>query len=151
MTSVMKLDIGDIKNRSLRKTLIFKNTPQPKKQESWDESKDNLIKEIRSVRSTVEETVIRDKTERAHKTITKPWKSLQNLMTGKFNKSVKTSFIRAKSQIYVSQMYSPKKHNEAMKVRKDLKRNEPNIQAYAKFPAQLIIKRRKGQGVQLIC
>ena len=29
--SVMKLDIEDMKNRSLRKTLILKNIPQPKK------------------------------------------------------------------------------------------------------------------------
>ena len=30
-----------------------------------------------------------------------------------------------------------------MKMRKDLKRNEPNIQAYVKFPAQMMIKRKK--------
>ena len=29
--TVMKLDIEDMKNKSLRKTLIFKNIPQPKK------------------------------------------------------------------------------------------------------------------------
>ena len=63
----MKLDIEDMKNRSLIKTLIFKNIPRSKKQESWDESKDILTKEIRSVMSTVEETVIWDKTERAHR------------------------------------------------------------------------------------
>ena len=63
----MKLDIEDMKNRSLRKTLIFKNIPQPKNREYWDKSKDILTKEIRSVMPTVEETVIRDKTERAHR------------------------------------------------------------------------------------
>ena len=51
--TVMKLDIEDMMNRYLRKTLIFKNIPQPKKCESWDESKDILIKEIRSVMSKV--------------------------------------------------------------------------------------------------
>ena len=64
--TVMKLDIEDMKNRSLRKTLIFKNIPQPKKRESWDENKDILSKEIRSAVPTVEETVIRDKIEKAH-------------------------------------------------------------------------------------
>ena len=58
--TVMKLDTEDMKNRSLRKTLIFKNIPQPKKRESWDENKEILSKEIRSVVPTVEETVIRD-------------------------------------------------------------------------------------------
>ena len=46
---VTKLDIEDMKNRSLRKTLIFKNIPQPKNREYWDKSKDILTKEIRSV------------------------------------------------------------------------------------------------------
>ena len=36
-----------------------------------------------------------------------------------------------------------------MKVRKDLKRNEPNIQAYVKFPAQLMIKREKDREYSL--
>ena len=53
----MKLDVEDIKNRSLRNTLIFKNILQPRKRESWDESKDILTKEIKSVMPTVEETV----------------------------------------------------------------------------------------------
>ena len=65
--TVMKLDIEDMKNRSLRKTLSFKNIPQPKKRESWDESKDILTKEIRSVMPTFEETVIRDKIERTYR------------------------------------------------------------------------------------
>ena len=43
--TVMKLDIEDMKTRSLRKTLIFKNVSQPKKRESRDESKGILIKE----------------------------------------------------------------------------------------------------------
>ena len=65
--TVMKLDIEDMKNRSLRKTLSFKNIPQPKKRESWDKSKDILTKEIRSVMPTFEETVIRDKIERTYR------------------------------------------------------------------------------------
>ena len=47
-------------------------------------------------------------------------------------------------------MYSPglaKRRNEAMKVRKDLKRNEPNIQVYMKFPAQL---KRTGSTVYML-
>ena len=69
-----------------------------------------------------------------------------------FPESIKTSFTRVKSQIYVLQMYSPtltKRCNEAMKVRKYLKRNEPNIQAYAQFSAQLMIKREKDREYRL--
>ena len=36
-----------------------------------------------------------------------------------------------------------------MKVRKDLNRNEPNIQAYVKFLAQLMIKRKKDKEYSL--
>lgn len=49
-------------------------------------------------------------------------------------------------------MYSPaltKRPNEAMKVRKDLKRNEPNIQAYVNFPAELRIEREKAKEYSL--
>ena len=80
----MKLDIEDMKNRSLRKTLSFKNIPQPKKRESWDESKDILTKEIRSVMPTFEETVIRDKIERTYRS----WENEYNKNRGiiaKFN------------------------------------------------------------------
>ena len=70
----------------------------------------------------------------------------------KFTESIKTSFTRVKWQIYVLQMYSQtltKRRNEAMKVRKCLKRNEPNIQAYVKFSAQLMIKREKDREYRL--
>ena len=83
---------------------------------------------------TVEETVLRDKIERAHRSREDKYNKIQAII-GKFNdwqftESVKTGFFRAKSQIYVSQMYSralTKRCNKTMKVRKDLKRNEPNF------------------------
>ena len=85
---------------------------------------------------TVEETVIRDKIERVHRSPGNECKKnltiIAKFNNWQFTESIKTRFIRAKLQIYVSQMYSPvltERCNEAMKVRKDLKRNEPNIQA----------------------
>ena len=38
--------------------MIFKNISRPKKRDSWDESKDILTMEIKSVMPTVEETVV---------------------------------------------------------------------------------------------
>ena len=91
-------------NRSPRKSLIFKNIPQPKKWESWDESKDILIKEIRSVMPTVQETVIQDKTERMHRSRENNYnKNLAIIVKfngWQFTESIKTSFIRGKLQIY---------------------------------------------------
>ena len=152
----MKLDIEDMKKMSLRVTLIFKNIPQPKKWESWEESKDILTQEIRSVMPAVEETVIRDKIERAHRSRENECNNqaiIAKFNDWQFTKTVNTSFIRAKSQKYVSQMYSqalPKMRNEVMKVREDLKRNEPNIQAYyMKFLVQLMIQREKDREYSL--
>ena len=68
-------------------------------------------------------------------------------MTGNLQKLLKLCFIKAKSHIFVSQMYSPaltKRRNEAMKVRKELKKSDPTIQAYVKFPAKLMIKKWQG-------
>ena len=83
--TVMKLDIEGGNNRSLRKTLIFKNIPLPKKGETWEESNSIIIKEIKSVMPTVEEAVNRDIIERAPRSVEnkfrKNWQSLQNLMT----------------------------------------------------------------------
>ena len=146
--TVMKLDIEGGNNRSLRKTLIFKSIPLLKKGETWEESNNIIIKEIKSVMPTVEEAVNRDIMERVPRSLEnefrKNWQSLQNLMTDLSRKSIKTSFIRAKLQIYVLQMYSPaitKGDDEVIKVRKDLKRNEPT---------SIDDKKRKGQVVQLI-
>ena len=69
-----------------------------------------------------------------------------------FTETNKTSFIKAKSRIFVSQMYSPvltKRKNEAMKLRKELKKSDPTIQAYVKFPAKLIVKNDKGKEFSL--
>ena len=73
-----------MKNRSLRKTLIYKNIFQTKKRESGDESNDILIKEIRSVMPTFEETVIQDRIERAHRSRENEYNENQAI-TAKFN------------------------------------------------------------------
>ena len=78
---------------------------------------------------TVEETVIWYKIERAHRSQENEYDKnpaiIAKFNNWQFNESIKSSFIRAKLQIYELQMYSPalrKRCNEAMKVRKDEKR-----------------------------
>ena len=69
-----------------------------------------------------------------------------------FTETIKTSFIKAKSHIFVSQMCSPaltQRRNEEIKVRKELKKSEPIIQAYVKFPAKLMVKNGKGKEYSL--
>ena len=151
----IRVELDDMRNRGLRKTLIFKNIPF-KKKETWDESKGLLMKEIKAVIPDLEETYIMNKIERAHR-----WKQTEYTTTptiiAKFNdwqltETNKTSFINAKSRIFVSQMYSPvltKRRNEAMKLRKELKKSNPTIQAYVKFPAKLMVKNDKSKKFSL--
>ena len=130
----IRVELNDITNRGLRKTFILKNTPF-KKKETWDESKKLLVKEMKAVIPDLEESYIMNKIKRAHRAKETEYTSTP----AKFNdwqltKTIKTSFIKAKSHILVSQIYSPaltKRRNEAMKVRKELKKSDPSIQAYA--------------------
>ena len=79
--------------------------------------------------STVEETVIPDKIERANRSQENKYNKNPAIIVKfndcQFTKSIKTSCIREKFQIHVSQMYSPalaKRHNEVMEVRKNRRR-----------------------------
>ena len=62
----VRVELDDMRNRSLRKTLIFKNIPF-KKKETWDESKELLVKEIKVVIPDLVESYIRNNIERAHR------------------------------------------------------------------------------------
>ena len=41
--------LEDSKNRSMRKTLVFRNIRQPQQRESWDQTKQTLANEILNV------------------------------------------------------------------------------------------------------
>ena len=62
----IRVELDDMRNRSLRKTLIIKNIAF-KKKETSDESKELLMKEIKAVIPDLEETYIMNKIERAHR------------------------------------------------------------------------------------
>ena len=120
------------------------------------ESKELLVKEIKAVIPDLEESYITNKIERAHRSKETEYKKTPAIAT-KFNdwqltETIKISFIKSKSHIFVSQMYSPmltKRRNEAMNVRKELKKSDPTIQAYVKFQAKLMIRNGKGKEYSL--
>ena len=93
-----------------------------------------------------------NKIERAHRSKETEYTNTPAVIV-KFNdwqliETIKTSFIKAKSHTFVSQMYLPaltKRRNEAIKERKELKKSDPTIQAYVKFPAKLKVKNGKGK------
>ena len=62
----LRVDLGGMRYRGLRKTLIFKDIPF-KKKETWEESKKRLVKEIKAVIPDLEKSYIMNKIERAHR------------------------------------------------------------------------------------
>ena len=61
-----------------------------------------------------------------------------------FTEMIKTSAIKAKSLLYVSQMFSPAltiRRNKAMLARKELREHDKTTQAFVKYPAKLMVKK----------
>ena len=93
--------------------------------------------------SNLELEFIQSKIERAHRA-----KSSKHI-TAKFNnwhftEMIKTSAIKTKSLLYVSQMFSPTltiRRNKAMLARKELREHDKTTQAYVKYPAKLMVKK----------
>ena len=136
----LRSELEDTRNRGLRKTPIFKNIPfqQQRHKESLDESKEILAKEIIKVLPQFQVSDIIEKIERAHRSIESEF-SYWDL-----TEKIKSGFIKSKSSIYVSQMYSPaltKRRNNAMVARKELKRVDPSIQVFVKYPAKLMVRK----------
>lgn len=53
----MRIDVEDLKNSSLERTLVFKNFLPVKKRETWTKSKDILAEDNKSAMRPVEESV----------------------------------------------------------------------------------------------
>ena len=152
-------DLDDTRNQSLRKTLIFRNIKQDSLRESWDTTKRILANEIHRVIPHRSPEEILSKIERAHRPKenqspvsqhNKVPPIIAKFTDWTFTEEIKTSFIKvAKNSrhnhiVYVSQMSSPavtNRWNEAMKVRKQLRNEDKQTQAYVKFPAILMVKK----------
>ena len=66
---------------------------------------------------------------------------------------IKTSAIKAKSSLYVSQMFSPAltiRRNKAMLVRKELREHYKFIQAYLKYPVKPMVKKRMNEKIAFL-
>ena len=93
---------------------------------------------------------ITEKIERAHRSKESEFSEIPGIIA-KFTdwdltEKIKSGFIKSKSSIYVSQMYSPaltKRRNNAMIARKELKRLDPSIQAFVKYPAKLMVRKAR--------
>ena len=153
--SSLREDLEDTQNRGMRKTLIFRNIRQESNRETWEDTKDLLVREINKVMSDVDTEYISSKIERAHRGRENNENSDSNRILPifakftdwSFSEKTKTSFIKAaknsNSKVYVAQMYTSsltKRRNKAMQKRIDLKKENKNMQAYVRYPAILMVK-----------
>ena len=142
-------ELDDCQNRSIGKTLIFKNIPiNSSKSESWNESKAKLVQEIKKVMANYSEEEIASKIERAHRSKENHHKAtpaiIAKITVWLFSEEIKSQFIKARSAIIVTQMYTPaltSRKNNAIKKRKELREEDDSIQAYVKYPAILMVKK----------
>ena len=105
-------ELEHTRNRGLRKTLTFKNIPlqQQRQKKLWDENKEIVSKEIIKVLPKFQVSNI-NKIERADRSKESEFSEIPAIIA-KFTdwdlmETIKNGFIKCKSSIYVSQMYSP--------------------------------------------
>ena len=146
-------ELEDSKNRSMRKTLVFRNIRQPQQRESWDQTKQTLANGILNIISELDKDYIISKIKRAHKAKGNNYGTIlpvtSKFSDWTFSEQVKSSFIRAakdrkdETVIIVSQMYLAaltRRPNNAMIKQKELRKDDHRIRAYMKYPAVLMVK-----------
>ena len=109
-------ELEDSKNRSMRKTLVFRNIRQPQQRESWDQTKQTLANEILNVMPELDKDFIISKIERVHRAKGNNYGTIlpvnAKFSDWTFSEQIKFSFIKAAKDkkdeipITVSQMYS---------------------------------------------
>ena len=116
--SKLESEIEELKNRSLRKTLIFKNIKyQQASENSWSDTKSVLTDQISRVLPETTKEEISNNIERAHRVDSKgtspngsPPYLVKKMVNWEFSEKVKSAFIQenqnGRSQVFVSQMYS---------------------------------------------
>ena len=153
----LDIEVEDLKNRSLRKKLVFRNIKKQQSEKTWDDTKMVLANEIsKNMQDFSKEEIIKN-IERAHRVTTAnrnpsatsaPPFLVAKITNWDMSKKINSAIIKVnqegKSAVFVSQMYSKsltERRNAALKCRADLKEQDPPFQGYVKFPATLMIKR----------
>ena len=134
----LESEIEELKNRSLRKTLIFKNIKHQANKNSWCDTKKVLIDEISKVLTEASKVEIATNIERAHQVQssettgkrsnnTPPYLAAK-IANWEFSERIKSAFIaenqNGNSRVFVSQMYSKSlilRQNQTLKDQYELK------------------------------
>ena len=154
--SELESEIEELKNRSLKKALIFKNIKyQQADKSSWSDTMSVLIDQISRVLPETTKKEILKNIERAHRVCSKgtssngsPLYLVVKMVNWEFSEKVKWAFIQenqnGQSQVFVSQMYLKSLTlcpNQALKHQHEIKEEDPSIQGYIRYPDTLMIKR----------
>ena len=162
------IELDDMRNRSMRSTLIFKNIPE-KSKETWEDTCDTLANFIDTKLDLPYSYEDIDMTiSRAHRGSDDPDQNGGNdnprvthgpkPIFAKFNnwriaEEIRNAVIRETSKrnlnVYVSQMYSKSltaRRNEALKFRRDHLNKNPNTQVKLDYPATLRSRPKGSRG-----
>ena len=157
--SELESDIEELKNRSLKKNLIFKNiTYQQADESSWSDTQSFLIDQISRVLPGTSKEKISKNIERVHRVHSKGTSSNEwlpclvvKMVSWELSEKVKLAFIQEnqndQSQIFVSHMYSRSltlSRNQVLKLRHEMKEEDPSIQGYIRYLDTVMIKRSVG-------
>ena len=146
----LETELEDVKNRSMRSTLIFKNIPGNEK--SWDETTSILIENLAYTTDKIKQE-INANISRAHRlkgntTKDGPKSTICSFSNWRFADRIKrdiiASSIAKKTKIIVDQKFSPQlteRRNQALLRRKDLMKDQTK-QIYLDYPAKLMVKKK---------
>ena len=152
-------DIEDVKNRSMRSTLVFKNIEQ-KGDKTWEETTQLLADELSNIVEDKSTNEININISRAHRTKSTrkggPLPIVCCFTNWRFADHIKRKIIIAsiagKTKVTVDQMYTPQltsRRNAALLHRKELIQKDSTLQAFLEYPAKLM-GRKRGMGEKYI-
>ena len=157
-------ELDEMRNRTMRSTLVFKNITKSRNEKNWQNTTDTLIGEIKKVLPEDSFEKIDANISRAHRGKEKeeensentaerhayqtPEPIFANFVNWRYAERVKEKFIEAsrkkQTKIIVSNLHSKKlqtRINEALKLRRELLEDrECNKQLFVKYPADLMGK-----------
>lgn len=156
--NLVKRDLNDQIDRSLRNTLIFKDINLSPNEKSWEDTESHLADTIHSHCPELDKNFIKSNIERGHRgrrnsnPNSKPHIYVK-FTSWKVAEQIKSNIIinnkKRKSNIKVSPMFSKEtssRNNNALKERKQLIMTNPNMEYIVAYPAKILDRNKITKG-----
>ena len=145
--------IEDLRNRQMRKTLVFKGVKESETEKTWDDTEETLLEVIKQVEPDFPE----DRIEHCHRAQRRTFSRtgsrdiVAQLYSWKDAETVRRAFAKKNSKdrkfgVFCGQKYGPlttARQNLAMKLRRDLITSGEYAKAYVAYPAKLMGAKEK--------